>query len=489
MKINKFIYIVVGGAILLSTPSCKKYLDQTPDNRAEINTVEKVAQLVGTAYPQRDYLTFTEAASDNSEDKGVGIGSTSDVIDLPYRWQDVIGNSTNSSTAYWNACYGAIAAANQALEAIEKENLGSEVLPYKGEALMCRAYAHYMLVNLFSKAYDKGGDNSSPGIPYVTTPETIVIKEYTRGTVATTYENIIKDFEEGIKLLSPSAYKVPKYHFTPAAAHAFGARLYLSLGDWQKVVDHASLTVAGNDFISNLRPIASTIRLWTTEEHRTNYMSGDQKYNLLLINAYSTYARSTSPRHGYGANLVKMFQGAFNVTGKALANQILSYGVPNYTTYKFKENFFYTTPSTGFPYLTFAAFTVDEALLNRAEAYAELGMTNLALKDLNDFYSVRINGYNAITDVVTAAKIASFYPTVTDPKLGLITTILDAKKSQFLQEGLRWFDLMRRKMTVKHNHYDATGLETFSELKADDPKRLFQLPEEVKLSGIALNPR
>ncbi len=489
MKINKLTYLILGGVLLLVSPSCKKYLDQTPDNRAEIDNVEKLSQLVATAYPSRDYLTFTEAASDNTEDKGVGIGTTTDAIDLPYAWQDVVGDGTNTSTAYWNACYEAIAAANQALESIEKENFGAAALPYKGEALVCRAYAHYMLVNLFAKSYEIGGANSTPGIPYVTKPETKVIQEYTRGTVASTYDNIKKDFEEGVKLLSASAYKVPRYHFTPAAGRAFGARLYLSLGEWQKVIDNATLTVGGNDFVNNMRPISTTLRLSTGEEHRTNFMGSGQKYNLLLINTYSTYARFTSPRHGFGASLLKMFQGAFNVTGKNLANQNLSYGVPNYTSYKYKENFFYTTPSTGFPYLTFAAFTVDEALMNRAEAYAELGMNNLALKDLTDFYTVRITGFNPTIDAVTQAKITAFYPAITDPKQALITAILDAKKSQFLSEGIRWFDLIRRKMTVVHNNFDATGVESFAELKSGDPRRVFQLPVEVVLSGIELNPR
>ncbi len=474
---------------MLVAPSCKKYLDQAPDNRAEINTVDKVAQLVSTAYPTADYLTFTEFASDNAEDKGVGIGSTQDVVDLPYAWEDVIGDGTNTATNFWNGCYEAISSANQALEAIESQKLGAAVLPYKGEALVARAYAHFMLVTLFSKTYEKGTPNSSPGVPYVTKPETEVIVQYDRSTVQATYDLIEKDLLEGMKLLSASANKVPKFHFTPAAANAFAARFYLFKGEWQKVVDYATLTVPGNDFINNIRPISSTIRTYTGEEHRTNYMSSGQKYNLLLINCYSTYARFSTPRHGFGVNLLKMFAVNNNVTGKALANQNLSYGVPNYTAYKHKEFFFYTGPGIGFPYLTFAAFTTDEAMLNRAEAYVELGKTDLALKDINDFYSTRINGYNPTTDVVTPAKIAAFYPKISDLKEGLITTILDAKKSQFLQEGMRWFDIIRRKLTVVHNHYDATGLETFKELKADDPRRVFQLPLEVKLSGLELNPR
>ncbi|RZK64193.1 MAG: RagB/SusD family nutrient uptake outer membrane protein, partial [Pedobacter sp.] len=216
MKSKKISLSILAIALLFTTPSCKKFLEQTPDNRAEINTVEKLAQLVSTAYPSRDYLTFTEAASDNAEDKGEGIGTLSQTVDLPYAWQDVVGDEVNSSTAYWNACYEAIAAANQALEAIEQNNLGTGALPYKGEALLCRAYAHHMLVTLFATPYKIGGANDAPGIPYVDKPETKVIQPYSRGTVASTYERIRTDLEAGIKLLSASAYSVPKYHFTPA---------------------------------------------------------------------------------------------------------------------------------------------------------------------------------------------------------------------------------------------------------------------------------
>ncbi|MEE1946039.1 RagB/SusD family nutrient uptake outer membrane protein [Pedobacter sp. KR3-3] len=495
MKLNKISLSILGVALLFSMPSCKKFLEQSPDNRAEINTVEKLSQLVSTAYPSRDYITFTEASSDNAEDKGEGIGYLTDVIDLPYAWQDVIGDATNSSTAYWNACYEAIAAANQALESIETNKLGNAALPYKGEALVCRAYAHFMLATLFATPYKIGGTNTAPGIPYVDKPETKVIQPYSRGTVASTYERIRLDLEAGLPLLQASAYKIPKYHFTPEAAHAFAARFYLFTGAWQKVIDHATLAVPGNDFTNNMRQISTTLRLMTYPDFLTNFMGSGQKYNLLLLGTYSTYARfitssSRIPRHGFGVKMASMFATGKNVTGKALANNVLTFGgIPNYTSYKFKENFYYTTPDIGYPYLTFAGLTVDEALMNRAEAYAELGQNEMALKDINDFYSVRIVGYNPSSDAVTLAKITNFYPAITDAKQGLIRTILDAKKAEFLQEGLRWFDIVRRDITVVHNTIDITGKETFAELKPGDPHRIFQLPLEVKTSGVELNPR
>lgn len=492
MKLNKIQFLLFGLPLLLTAQSCNKYLDKEPDNRTEINSVSKVAQLVATAYPQYDYYTFTEAASDNAEDKGSGVGSTDDVSTLPYFWKDFVGASTGSSTNYWNGCYAGIAAANQALQAIEQNNFGNAVLPYKGEALVARAYAHFMLVTFFAKEYTIGGANSSPGIPYVTTPETKVIQPYERGTVQSTYDKIEKDLNEGIALLSASAYSVPKYHFTPAAAHAFAARFYLFKGDWQKVIDHANLVTAGGDYTSIVRPVNTTLAALSTADYRAAYTRSDLKANLLLANQYSAYQRLTSPRYGYGQNLVKMFAAggvSGNITGKAYANKILSYGAPNYTTYKYYEYFFITdqVAQIGYPYLMAPLLTTDEALLNRAEAYAKLGQFDNALKDVNIILANTVTGYNAGSDVITQARVASFYNT-TDMTDGIVKLILSIKKAQFLQEGMRWMDLLRNHLPVVHNTLE-NGVEGSITLSADDNRRMFQIPEEAKLSGVPLNPR
>jgi hypothetical protein len=486
MKFNKLKYAVLFGAVTLV--SCNKYLDTAPDNRTEINSVDKVAQLVATAYPEGDYYTFAEAASDNAEDKGSGVGTLSDVSSKPYYWDDVLGADRGSPSNYWNTCYQAISAANQALEAIESNNFGTSALPYKGEALVARAYAHFMLVTFYAKAYVIGGANDSPGVPYVTDPETVVIKQYDRGTVASTYQKIEKDLTDGMALLSASAYKVPKYHFTPAAAHAFAARFFLFKGEWQKVVDHVSL-ISTENFANIIRPINGALYDMSSEDFRAAFTRSDQKYNLLIINLYSSYQRLTSPRYGYGETLVKMFGTGTNITGKAFANKILFYTKPSYTTYKYKEYFYVTNQvsNIGITYLMSPVLTTDEALMNRAEAYARLGQFDKSLTDINTALAAYVRGYTP-SDAATLAKIATYYG-IADPKDGLIKLILDTKKAQFLQEGIRWFDILRTRMTVKHNIIDAQGNETFIELKADDNKRVFQIPEEARLSGVPLNPR
>ncbi len=485
MNLNKLKYGALIGVFALT--SCDKYLDTAPDNRTEINSVDKVAQLVATAYPEGDYYTFAEAASDNAEDKGSGVGTLSEVSQRPYYWQ-VDGADRGSPSNYWNSCYKAIAAANQALEAIETGNFGNDVLPYKGEALVARAYAHFMLVTFFAKAYVPGGANDSPGIPYVTAPETVVIKQYDRETVAITYQKIEKDLTDGMVLISSSAYQVPKYHFTPAAARAFASRFYLFKGDWQKVVDNAS-SISTSSFASIIRPINGALYDMSSADFNAAFSRSDQKYNLLLINLYSSYQRLTSPRYGYGARLVNMFSVTGNITGKSFANKILYYTVPSYTTYKHKEYFYVTNQvaNTGVTYLMAPVLTADEALFNRAEAYARLGQLDKALIDINTGLAAYVRGYTN-NDAATLAKIASYYG-IADPKEGVIKLILETKKAQFLQEGIRWFDILRTRMTVKHNVYDAIGNETFIELSADDNRRVFQIPEEAKLSGVLLNPR
>jgi len=123
-------------------------------------------------------------------------------------------------------------------------------------------------------------------------------------------------------------------------------------------------------------------------------------------------------------------------------------------------------------------------LFNRAEANAYLGNTAAVLQDLNLFASKRISNYNASQHAVTAAKIRTYYGT-SDVQTGLLATILDFKRAEFVQEGMRWFDLQRYKVAVTHG--TRTG-QTYV-LAADDKRRVLQIPQSATTSGIALNPR
>lgn len=479
------------GFVFLS--SCEKYLDQNPDMRTEITSVEKVSQLLVSAYPSYNYLAMAETYSDNVNDKGPSVGHNDDPYVSLYFWRDLQDDGNNTPTQYWNGCYEGIAAANQALEAIELNDFGSTVLPYKGEALVARAYAHFMLVTFFAKAYVVGEANDSPGIPYVLEPETIVLKQYERGTVASVYEQIEKDLTEGLALLQGGQWAVPKYHFTLSAANAFAARFYLFKGDWAKSIEHANAVFQNGDYTNNLRPWTTTIRNYTTAEYLAAMTMADKNYNLLLHETYSVYQRSTSSgttRYGFST---EKYQGVYNATtvaGAPFYNKGLRWSDNNYTIYLYKEYFHYTNLAAGigFPYIMFPLFVADEALINRAEAYVKTGNFQAALRDLNQFASVRIIDYNTSIHSVTLAKAKAFF-NLADDEEALIRTILQFKQIAFMGEGMRWMDILRHRIPVVHTHLDENGVETSETLGPDDNRRMFQIPQDASLAGIELNPR
>ena len=74
---------------LLALAGCDKFLDKMPDNRAEIDTQQKIQALLVSAYPPTDYMLVTEFMSDNVDDYGNNNPYTDRFIDQVFAWDDV----------------------------------------------------------------------------------------------------------------------------------------------------------------------------------------------------------------------------------------------------------------------------------------------------------------------------------------------------------------------------------------------------------------
>jgi starch-binding outer membrane protein, SusD/RagB family len=480
------IYIFLGSMVIAT--GCKDYLDQAVDMRTQLNNVEKVSELLATAYPQADYATFTEPMSDLAWDKGNVPGAVIDERNQnPYFFEDVRNKAQGSPDNYWNACYAAIAAANHALDVILKAPNPTEYQPYKGEALLARAYSHFMLVTLFAKIYDPATAASEPGIPYVTAPEKLVMGQYDRKTVAYVYEQIEKDILEGLPLISNNAYRVPKYHFNTAAAHAFATRFYLFKRDYAKTIAHANQVFPNGNIGPNLRPWVSKYSNLTANEGLAIYTQATEPANLLLVETSSLWARNYARyRYGMATPIVNRYFRTPNVTGTRWVFPLYSQGDDHWLILKFREHFVRSgaNANIGFPYTIFPLFTAEEVLFNRAEANLELNNIAAARTDLNLYASARIQNYNSSTHNISDAKLRNFYGTTT-PKEGLMAALLDFKAAEFVQEGMRWFDILRHNITVTHRTEDGE----IKELGPGDPRRVVQIPQEAELAGITRNPR
>lgn len=482
----KKIAVYILGSLLITTTSCKKYLEKEPDNRATLSSPEKVSQLLGTAYPDANYMTFAEALSDNAGDKGTGTVDNTNTD--PFFFRDVRDDQQDSPEYYWYACYAAVAAANQALATCNSAANPNEYSAQKGEALLARAYSHFMLVTLFSKAYDPATASSDPGIPYVTVPETVVIKQYERKTVAYVYDMIEKDIVEGLPLIDDKGYKVPRYHFTKAAANAFAARFYLYKKDYTKAVQYASAAVP--NFLPNLRPWNTTYQNLGLNDLPLVYEKATEPANLLLIGTASWYAngfRYATYRYGLTASIQSdVFENPVPVAGGQWAFRTGTVGSGNIAVPKISQHFAYESPTSNFGigYVMVPALTVEEVLFNKAEANTYLGNFGAAITDLNTYASTRILNYNASTNSITQSKLTNYYGT-SDVKAALITLILEYKRAEFVQEGMRWFDILRYNIPVVHTTIAGQVLT----LPPGDPRRLLQIPAAAKLSGVEQNPR
>ena len=491
MKITKLFILPV---LILAT-GCKDYLEQLPDQRTELNSPEKVAELVATAYPRANYITFLESMSDNAEDKAL---SSADLINRePWFFHDIPDRNEDTPDFYWFAAYTAIAAANHALEAIDNAPDPLAYTASRGEALIARAYAHFMLVTIFSRPYDQTTSTTDPGIPYVTEPEKEVVKPYARRTVAYVYEQIEQDLTAGIPLLDNASYKegAGKYHFTTAAAHAFASRFYLFKQDYGKAVEHANLAFPGGAILPNLRPINSAAyRALEPNVKLAEYTKADVAANLLLVEAPSVWARNLRGyRYGFSSHMLRTFIWDDNVT-RGLWGYMFYGNEQTLFTPKFREHFVKEDPNADFgtPYNMIPLFTAEEVLFNRAEANARLGNYDAVLQDLNDFASTRIivNDYDAPyydpkLHAITRPRVLNFYATQ-DLEGALISTILDFKQVEFLCEGLRWFDIVRHRLPVVHTPFNRDNILT---LGPNDPRRVIQIPQEAQMAGLELNPR
>ncbi|MDI3321883.1 RagB/SusD family nutrient uptake outer membrane protein [Pinibacter soli] len=479
------IYAIAG--VLMVTAGCSKFLAKAPDNRTTLDTPEKVSQLLATAYPQANYMAFTESISDNVTDKGQG--SADHTTMDPYYFRDVQDNQQDSPEFYWNACYAAIAAANHAYAACVAATDPQNYIHQKGEALVARAYSHFMLTTLFAKRYDAKGTNTTPGVPYVTEPEEVVIKQYDRKTVAYDYEMIEKDLQAGMPLLDDNSYVVPKYHFTKAAAHAFAARFYLYKQQYDSVIKHSTAVFGTAGFVNNLRPWNTDYLQLNYNELFARYAKASENANILLVETSSWWARSfVSSRFGFSAAAKDdVFRTPATGGTWAFTNQTYTAGEENYMVPKINEYFVRVSvnAATGYGFVMVPLFTAEEALFNRAEAYILKNDLASATTDLNTYMSKRIKNYNPVTHAVTASKLQNYYGT-SNTQAAYLAALMDFKRAEFVQEGMRWFDLARYNIPVFHAHADTGKVDT---LKADANMRMFQIPQSTSISGLQPNPR
>jgi len=520
-------------ALSMGLASCNDFLDKLPDNRTEANTEEKIQKLLVAAYPTHDHMLFTEYASDNVDDMGANNPYTDRFLDQVYSWTDVTETNNQDPESYWMDLYQCIETANLALEGLEKMG-GATTTTQKemeAEALICRAYAHFMLVNVFAQHYN-ANDAAALGISYVTASETELNPKYERETVHENYAHIAEDLEAALPYVGDSYYNVPKYHFNKLAAYAFATRFYLYYEKYDKAIEYANKVLGTNPktMLRNNQKIASLSR--DPEVVEQYYINANQSDNLLLLTSYSKQGVFCGPyytgkRYSHNEYIgmnedVVAISGLWGGSYDSYLAQIARYSGTNlnaWLRWTVPALFEYTDPvaGNGYYHAVYSAFTADEVLINRAEAYTMLKQYDKAYKDLTTWvqnavvanlqsFEVTKDNLNAYLSSLSYAyeddnHMASSLKKHLHPKFGidtegseqenLIQYILAVRRYETLHVGLRWFDIKRWGIEIPRRTMAGDGkpLKVTDWLKVDDPRRAIQIPQKVREAGYTPNPR
>lgn len=499
MKAKNIVLSLCTAAIVAGFASCDDFLDTMPDKRTELSSSDKVRDILLSAYPTRHPTTMFEFMSDNYEDNGDSYSGPSNLAIQSYHFEDITGTDNDAPQSIWDNYYMAIATANQALEAINDLGNPEECLPYKGEALMCRAFSHFMLANIFCMGYNPQTASSNLGIPYIKQPEKSVGVIYSRGTLEEVYQNIEADIEEGLPLLRQAKFEVPLYHFNSKAAYAFAARFNLFYGkDYDKVIKYATEAIGENP-ASVLRDLNGYDKFTNTDEWCRGYIDKDEPANLMLLTTISSYGRTRNQRYGITQKIIRNNLVWSNFPGNAqltVYNTVFHNNYMNYFVPKMMEIFEITDQiaQTGYPHIVIPIFTTDEALLCRAEAHVLKKEYDAAATDLSYWYAKKGNRAH------TADEIIAFYEgnksnstplhtgvTYDDKQTLMIYAVLHARRVECMHEGMRWMDIKRYGLTYSHNVYNKEEIT----LKPDDPRKAIQIPSQVLAApgNMAPNPR
>ncbi|RAJ34196.1 RagB/SusD family nutrient uptake outer membrane protein [Pedobacter cryoconitis] len=244
--------------IVLTFASCKKsFLETSPTDRADDATVFKntdnaMAALNGIH--RMLYKQFNLDSQDQGGESGVKImldmlgedvvmtASGNGWYNGIYKWSDHRNASSSSDKYLYKFYYTIIANANNLIErvnGVEGEQITKDAI--MAEALTYRAWAHFMLVQVYAKRYDPAGNNTQAGVPIILATN---VTARPRSSVEEVYTQINKDIDAAVVLFGKTKARTNKSHFNLNVAQGIKARVALTQGLWTVAATNAKVARA-----------------------------------------------------------------------------------------------------------------------------------------------------------------------------------------------------------------------------------------------------
>ena len=480
MKIqNRYGYTWIMAVCLLLS-GCDSFLSHEPDDRLEVNTLDRIAQTITGAY--NTYSTrFTDMSTDNVG-KVEGVSYIEIILEDLYTWNRDFRNQEHQDSpgAYWVFAYRGISNVNLALTELENLEIAEadreRAAAIRGEALVLRSYYHFMLVNLFAPHYDETTAGTTLGVPYVKTVEDKLVVDYPRETVEKVYELAEEDLTEGIRQLEigKSHFMLNKYHFTFPTVYLYASRFYLFRNrdeeDVEAAVGYAEKSIDAFGGVGVMRD-------WM-EYATDNYGPIDiEQSEVGMVQECPTW--TAAYQWGYSLNEIiknRYFRNPFRFTDYRLEIGYQTSGNIFMPAFYFVVNPNGTSTAVDI-------FPFSEALFNAAEAHARNKDYDRSLQLMKEFGKHVYANYDA--SAVTLEALTKYYGYFEGDakKLALIDYILYERRVHFLYKGMRWFDIRRYDLEVEHTLQNGEVIY----LSEEAPGKDYQIPRFAIDAGMTPN--
>ncbi len=335
-----------------------------------------------------------------------------------YTWQSEIYPLGYYQDDYnWNSMYNTITYANVVITEVPSSTGSTDATKNEliAEALVHRADAYLMLVNMYSKPYNSATSSSDLGVPLILTETTT--QSLKRPPIESVYQQIINDLNTALPNLPSSQ----NYNTLPSKVSAFGelARTYLCMNNYKQANLYADSALTYRSTLDDL----STITTISSQ----NYPLRINDPEILLSKiAYGGISANATLAMRLSDSLLSLLgtkdkrYTLFTATDSTIDSQLSDAG----GRYFYRDKVLDETRNIG-P-------SVPEMMLIKAEYYARTGSYNLAMDWVNKLRQKRFasDDYTALTasDSNDALK-----------------KVIDERHREFFCRMLRWWDMRRLK--------------------------------------------
>jgi len=403
----------------------------------------------------------------------VGAGGGTDGIETQDEANFVTASDNQGVLDLWRGPWPGILRCNIILQKVPEmtinETLKKRVM---GEAYFLRAHYYFILVRFFGDVpltlnpVEPGGD----------------LRPF-RTAKADVYKQIISDLNQAISLLPPKEQYTGNDVGRASKGSATGmlAKVYLTLGDWQKVVDmcdqvkslgyslnanyadnFSSSTENSKESLFEIQYVSDAGKGFWDNENQASWLScftGPRGSDLIaggwgwnqptpeFINSYET--------GDLRKNVTVLYDGCPKFDGKDYKK---SWSMTGFNLRKFLVPLSAVSSYDNSP-LNFPVLRYADVLLMKAEALNELGRTTEAAAPLNE---VRTRA--GLGNVAGLAKDA------------FRTKVLNERRMELAFEGQRWFDLIR----LNNGQYGIDFLKSIGKSNMSSKFLLFPVPQKER---------